>query len=60
MAIPGLRNFRICPGMYFANQEMFIAIAMVLWGFNIRPFLDDQGNEVLPAKDEWVDATIVV
>ena len=46
--------------MYFANQEMFIAIAMVLWGFNIRPFLDDQGNEVLPAKDEWVDATIVV
>ncbi|KAI0087382.1 cytochrome P450 [Irpex rosettiformis] len=51
---------RICPGMYFADQELFIGIAMMLWTFDIRPLVDEKGNEVLPDRDAWVDATMVV
>ncbi|KAI0087383.1 cytochrome P450 [Irpex rosettiformis] len=51
---------RICPGMYFADQELFTGIAIMLWTFNIRPHVDEEGNEVLPDSDGWEDATIVV
>lgn len=50
----------ICPGMHFANQELFIAIAMMLWSFDIRPLVDEKGEAILPPRDQWVDDAIVV
>ena len=46
--------------MHFAEQKLFIAIAVMLWAFDIRPSVDKEGNAMLPAKDEWVDATAVM
>ncbi len=46
--------------MHFAEQELFIAIAIMLWAFDIQPPVDEKGNVVLPSKEEWVDASIVV
>ena len=58
--VPWLTDCSICPGMYFANQGLFIDIAMMLWAFDIKPCVDDKGDAILPPTDEWVDATIVV
>ena len=46
--------------MHFAEQKLFIAIAIMLWAFDIRPSVDKEGNAMLPAQDEWVDATAVM
>ncbi|KAI0812768.1 cytochrome P450 [Irpex lacteus] len=51
---------RICPGMHFAVQELFIALAVTLWAFDIQPPVDEKGKAVLPPTNKWVDATIVV
>lgn len=46
--------------MHFADQALFIAIATMLWAFNIEPPLDDQGHAVMPSKDDLVDSGLVV
>lgn len=46
--------------MHFANQELFIAIAVMLWSFDIRPLVDEKGEAILPPRDQWVDDAIVV
>lgn len=46
--------------MYFADQELWIAIANLLWTFELLPPVDDNGNAILPPINEWVDAGIVV
>lgn len=37
---------RLCPGMHFAVNSMYIALARVLWAFEIRPPLDECGKEI--------------
>ncbi len=39
---------RICPGRYLAMNSMFIAVASILWTFNLEKARDKDGNEVLP------------
>ncbi|KAI0759801.1 cytochrome P450 [Irpex lacteus] len=51
---------RICPGMHFAEQELFISLAIILWAFDIQPPVDEKGECVLPPTDQWVDETVVV
>lgn len=46
--------------MHFAEQELFISLAIMLWTFDIQPLVDEKGERVLPPTDQWVDATIVV
>ncbi|KAI0700095.1 cytochrome P450 [Cytidiella melzeri] len=53
----GRRN---CPGMYFANQSIFIVIATMLWAFDIRAPVDQNGNAVLPNTTDCVDLGIVI
>lgn len=36
---------RICPGMHLAERTMWRALAKLLWLFEIRPELDEEGNE---------------
>ncbi|OSD02652.1 cytochrome P450 [Trametes coccinea BRFM310] len=42
---------RICPGMYFALNSIFIGIATMLYTFNISRQRGDDGKEVLPSVD---------
>ena len=37
---------RICPGMHFSVNGMYIALAKVLWAFEIRKPLDELGREM--------------
>ncbi|EKM56447.1 uncharacterized protein PHACADRAFT_92801 [Phanerochaete carnosa HHB-10118-sp] len=39
---------RICPGMYFAHNSVFIAIARMLYVFNFSKTRDHVGNEITP------------
>ena len=42
---------RICPGMHVAERSLFINIARLVWGFDIRHSKDEKG------RDTPVDAT---
>lgn len=37
---------RICAGMHLAEASLFINIARILWGFDIRPAKDKTGDEI--------------
>ncbi|OBT52691.1 hypothetical protein VE04_06011, partial [Pseudogymnoascus sp. 24MN13] len=36
---------RICPGMHLAENSLFITLAKILWAFEIRPHIGDDGKE---------------
>jgi hypothetical protein len=37
---------RICPGMHVAERSLFINLARLLWGFDIRLSKDEEGNGI--------------
>ncbi|KAL5531068.1 hypothetical protein ACEPAG_3944 [Sanghuangporus baumii] len=39
---------RVCPGQHFAVKALCMAMASILWGFNITPERDLNGRPVLP------------
>ncbi|KAH9058135.1 cytochrome P450 [Lactarius vividus] len=51
---------RVCPGKHFANNLLFIDIAMVLWACNIEPGKDEHGNVIPIDVDGWVDDGVLV
>ena len=42
---------RICPGMFFAMNSIFIGIATMLYVFNISKAKDEHGHEIEPRCD---------
>ena len=42
---------RICPGMFFAMNSIFIGIATMLYIFKISKSKDKDGNEIVPVVD---------
>ncbi|KAM5541771.1 hypothetical protein V8D89_004500 [Ganoderma adspersum] len=42
---------RICPGMFFAMNSIFIGIATMLYVFNISKSKDERGREIVPEVD---------
>ncbi|KAF5374224.1 hypothetical protein D9758_004661 [Tetrapyrgos nigripes] len=51
---------RICVGLNFANQSLFIDIATLLWAASIEPAYDEAGAEIVPSTTDYVDEGIVV
>ena len=53
---PRLKNFdlpfgfgrRSCPGIHLALNSLFINISRILWAFDIKPALDEQGKDIIP------------
>lgn len=39
---------RICQGMHVAERSLFLAMARILWAFDIVPAKDEKGNDILP------------
>lgn len=37
---------RLCPGIHLAERALFNTIAKTLWGFEIKPKLDSNGNPI--------------
>ncbi|KAG5800886.1 hypothetical protein H9Q69_000013 [Fusarium xylarioides] len=44
---------RVCSGEALAQQSLYFTILYMLWAFEIRPGLDDQGNEVAFDPDAY-------
>ncbi|KAI0664172.1 cytochrome P450 [Cubamyces menziesii] len=42
---------RICVGMHLAQNSLFIAVARILWAFDVLPALDEAGQPIIP--DPW-------
>ncbi|KAM5541056.1 hypothetical protein V8D89_005367 [Ganoderma adspersum] len=63
---PRLQNFtlhfgfgrRICPGMYIANQAIFIVLARLLWAFDVAPVIGPDGKPVIPSKDDFTSGLV--
>ncbi|TFK80623.1 cytochrome P450 [Polyporus arcularius HHB13444] len=51
---------RICVGLEFANQALFINFATVLWAMNISKAADVAGRDVTPDPNEVIDSGVVV
>ncbi|KAI0072587.1 cytochrome P450 [Panus rudis PR-1116 ss-1] len=51
---------RVCVGMNLANQALFIDIASILWAATIEQAIDENGNFVIPSKDDCIDKGVVV
>ncbi|THV05841.1 cytochrome P450 [Dendrothele bispora CBS 962.96] len=43
---------RICVGRHFANNGLFIQIAMILWALRLEPAKDNNGNFMKPSVDD--------
>jgi hypothetical protein len=41
--------------MHLAEQGLFIALARLLWGFNIKMKLDTDGNPIVPDENSFHD-----
>ncbi|EIW85707.1 cytochrome P450 [Coniophora puteana RWD-64-598 SS2] len=46
---------RICPGRYLADASVWIAMVSILAELDIKPAVDDDGNELV-FKPEWIHA----
>ncbi|KAA1470684.1 cytochrome P450 [Dentipellis sp. KUC8613] len=51
---------RICLGRHFANDSLFIGIAMILWALNIEPAVDEKGNELPLDLDGYINDGVVM
>ncbi|KAI9459465.1 cytochrome P450 [Lactarius psammicola] len=51
---------RACVGKHLANDSLFITIATVLWAANIERVRDQNGKEVTPDIETFVDTGMVV
>jgi cytochrome P450 len=49
---------RICPGMNVADTSLFLGIARLLWGFNIRPMKDLDGNDIIPDTNQYTQGIV--
>ncbi|KAF4621791.1 hypothetical protein D9613_012201 [Agrocybe pediades] len=51
---------RMCVGWNFANQTLFITIASILWALIIEAEKDNNGNAIIPPKEEFVDRGVIM
>ena len=49
--------FRICPGKKFAEASLFVAVASILFLFQVKKVRDEHGNEIDPVY-EVTDSTL--
>ncbi|EJD43158.1 cytochrome P450 [Auricularia subglabra TFB-10046 SS5] len=49
---------RICPGRYFADSEIWLTVATMLYTFDILPARDTNGRDVYPTE-ELVGASVI-
>ncbi|KAF8168582.1 cytochrome P450 [Pholiota molesta] len=44
---------RSCPGIHLALNSLFINISRILWAFDIKPALDNDGKEIIPDSNNY-------
>jgi cytochrome P450 len=43
---------RLCQGMHVAERSLFLAVSRILWAFDIRPAVDEKGQEIMPEQEK--------
>ncbi|KAF9768702.1 hypothetical protein IL306_013957 [Fusarium sp. DS 682] len=43
---------RICPGIHVAERSLFLGMARMMWAFDIRPVVDNNGKPILPDPEK--------
>ncbi|GAP82354.1 putative cytochrome p450 [Rosellinia necatrix] len=53
---------RICPGIYLADNSLFVALAKILWAFELLPPLDQAGSECAldTSEDSYENGRITI
>ncbi|KAH9041418.1 cytochrome P450 [Lactarius hengduanensis] len=51
---------RACVGKHVANDSLFISVATVLWAANLERVRDQNGKEVTPDTETFVDTGMIV
>lgn len=53
---------RLCPGIHLAERTLFLAIANILWAFDILPGRDKSGNIIEPdiSSESGYEAGVLV
>ncbi|CAA7266208.1 unnamed protein product [Cyclocybe aegerita] len=46
---------RSCPGIHLALNSLFINFARMLWAFDIKPALDQDGKEIMPDSENYTN-----
>ncbi|KAJ3512342.1 hypothetical protein NLJ89_g3577 [Agrocybe chaxingu] len=46
---------RSCPGIHLALNSLFINFARMLWAFDIKPALDQDGKEIIPDSENYTN-----
>lgn len=50
---------RLCQGMHIAERSLFLAIARMLWAFDMRVARDENGRELTPDADDLTEGFLV-
>ncbi|GME27166.1 cytochrome p450 [Neofusicoccum parvum] len=51
---------RICQGMHIAERSLFLGIARILWGFDIKPVIDEATGEPKPPEQDRLVGGLVM
>lgn len=51
---------RACAGMHIANNLLFVNVANVLWGYDVKKALDEFGKAITPSAMDFEDGGLVV
>ncbi|KAG9093309.1 hypothetical protein FS749_014628 [Ceratobasidium sp. UAMH 11750] len=49
---------RLCPGIYYAEASIFIAIASLLAVYQITPAKDEEGQDIIPSTEGVADSVV--
>ncbi|KAH7379484.1 putative cytochrome P450 [Pyrenochaeta sp. MPI-SDFR-AT-0127] len=50
---------RVCPGVHIADHSLYLAMARLLWAFDMKPQIGLDGKEILPVQDDFVQGMTV-
>ncbi|KAJ9202740.1 hypothetical protein DTO166G4_7308 [Paecilomyces variotii] len=51
---------RICAGTHVAERSLFLGVSRMLWAFDIKPEIDEQGNFILPDQDRMTQGFVAM
>lgn len=51
---------RLCAGTHVAERSLFLAISRILWAFDIKPEIDENGNPILPDQDKLTQGFVAM
>jgi len=51
---------RVCQGMHVADRSLFLGMSRLLWGFDIKPVIDKNGEPIIPEINRYVQGLVAM